>query len=57
MGVLSIAAFALHAAGAGILAGAFSLTSAVLTVPVVALALLEGRQLRTGAAKPQPVQR
>ncbi len=43
MGVPSIAAFALHAAGAGILAGDLSLTSAVLTMPVVALTFLEGR--------------
>lgn len=51
MGALSIAAFALHAAGAGTLAGFVSLTSAVLTLPIVGLAVAEGRRLRASADK------
>jgi hypothetical protein len=52
MGALSIAAFTLHAAGAGSLGGFLSLSSAVLTVPIAACAIAEGRRLR---AKPRPV--
>jgi hypothetical protein len=48
MGTMSIAAFALHAAGIDTIAGAASLTSAVLTLPVVAIAVREGRHLRAG---------
>lgn len=48
MGGMSVAAFVLHAAGVDALAGAASLTSAVLTLPVVALAVREGRKLRAG---------
>ena len=46
MGSLSIAAFALHAAGADAVAGLLSIASAVCTVPVVVLAVREGRRLR-----------
>jgi hypothetical protein len=48
MGAMSVAAFALHAAGVDAIAGVASLTSAVLTLPVVAIAVREGRQLRAG---------
>jgi hypothetical protein len=51
MGALSIAAFVLHAAGASAIAGMASLASAACTVPIVALAVLEGRRLR-GARAP-----
>ena len=57
MGALSIAAFALHAAGAGTLAGVLSLSSAALTVPIVTLAVLEGRQLRADGDEHPPVHR
>lgn len=50
MGALSVAAFVLHAAGVGALAGAVSLTSAALSVPVAALAFIEGRRLRADAS-------
>lgn len=46
MGALSTAAFALHAAGADAVAGVISLSSAACTVPIVALAALEGHRLR-----------
>jgi hypothetical protein len=49
MGGLSIAAFVLHAAGAGSVGGILSLTSAVCTVPIAALAVIEGRRLRADA--------
>lgn len=45
MGVLSIAAFVIHAAGAGTFAGVVSLTSAACTLPIVVLAVIEGRRL------------
>ena len=48
MGVMSIAAFVLHAAGIDTIAGVASLTSAVLTLPVVAIAVREGRKLLMG---------
>jgi hypothetical protein len=48
MGALSIAAFVLHAAGVGTFAGVVSLTSAACSLPIVALAVIEGRRLRTG---------
>lgn len=47
MAALSIAAFVLHAAGVGTFAGVISLTSAACTVPIVVLAVVEGRRLRT----------
>ncbi len=46
MGSLSVVAFALHAAGFTGLGGALSLMSAATTVPVVVLAINEGRRLR-----------
>jgi hypothetical protein len=46
MGALSIAAFVLHAAGVGPLAGIVSLSSALLSLPVAAIAVAEGRRLR-----------
>jgi hypothetical protein len=46
MGALSIAAFVLYAAGAGALGGVLSLSSAALTVPIAACAIVEGRRLR-----------
>ena len=46
MGSLSIAAFALHAAGADTVGGLLSIASAVCTVPIVMLAVVEGRRLR-----------
>jgi hypothetical protein len=46
MGSLSIAAFALHAAGFTAIAGVASLTSAACTLPIVVLAAREGRRLR-----------
>lgn len=46
MGVLSVAAFVLHAAGAATFAGVVSLTSAACTLPIVVLAVIEGRRLR-----------
>jgi hypothetical protein len=48
MGVPSIAAFVLHAAGVGAFAEVASLTSAACTLPIVALAIIEGRRLRGG---------
>jgi hypothetical protein len=54
MGSLSIAAFVLYAAGAGAPAGVLSLSSALLTVPVAACAIVEGRRLR---AKPDHIGR
>jgi hypothetical protein len=50
MGALSIAAFALHAAGAGAVGGVLSIASAALTVPIAALAVAEGRRLRADAS-------
>ena len=55
MGALSIAAFMLYAAGSGALAGVLSLSSATLTVPIAACAIVEGRRLRvkpTTSVKP-----
>jgi hypothetical protein len=49
MGSLSVAAFALHAAGAGSVAGALSIASAALTAPVAVLAVVESRRLRAAA--------
>jgi hypothetical protein len=49
MAVLSLAAFASYAAGADAVAGVTTIASAVCTVPVVALAAIEGRRLRAGA--------
>lgn len=54
MGALSIAAFALHAAGVTSIAGLSSLASAVLTLPIAAQALIEGRRLRGEARGPHP---
>jgi hypothetical protein len=53
MGVLSIAAFVLHAAGIGPIAGIASLSSAAMSLPIAMLAFLEGRTLRaaSGPAK------
>jgi hypothetical protein len=46
MGALSIVAFAMHAGGVEVVAGIVSLASAVLSLPVAALAIMEGRRLR-----------
>ena len=46
MGGLSVVAFACHAAGFTTLGGVLSLISAATTVPVVVLAINEGRRLR-----------
>jgi MFS family permease len=54
MGALSIAAFVLHAAGASTVAGMVSLASAACTVPIVALATVEGRRLRGPRASTEP---
>jgi hypothetical protein len=45
-GALSITAFVLHAATAGTSAEVVSLANAACTVPIVALAVAEGRRLR-----------
>ena len=46
MGVFSLVAFALHAAALSSAASAASGTSALFTLPVMALAIAEGRELR-----------
>jgi hypothetical protein len=53
MGALSIAALALHAAGASTAAGVSSLASAACTVPIVVLAAREGLRLRGDRATPE----
>jgi hypothetical protein len=47
MGGLSVVAFGLHASGMTGIGGIFSLTSAATTVPIVVLAIGEGRRLRS----------
>jgi hypothetical protein len=63
MGVLSLAALAFHAAGATTAASVSTATSALCTLPVMALAMVEGRRLRAtarqavGAAPREPARR
>jgi hypothetical protein len=54
MGTLSIAAFVLHAAGTTTVAGMVSIASAACTVPIVALAIVEGRHLRGPRTPTEP---
>jgi len=46
MGVLSLAALALHAAGAATAASVATATSALCTLPVMVLAMVQGGRLR-----------
>jgi hypothetical protein len=49
MGVLSLAALAFHASGAAAAASISTTASALCTLPVMALAIVEGRRLRGGS--------